>query len=83
MGGHIFSGGFICRWRGHPIGVPSALMGGGKKIYGVRGTPIMALSTTANSGLCCNRIKKKHEVQYPLENLQEKILTLREKVLHR
>ena len=27
-GRFIFSGGFIFRWRGHPIGVASALMGG-------------------------------------------------------
>ena len=74
MGGHIFSGGFIFRWRGHLIEVPFTLMGGDKKIYGVQGTPIMALPTRANSGLCCNRIKKKHEVQYALENLQEKDL---------
>ena len=74
MGGHIFSGGFIFRWRGHLIEVPFTLMGGNKKIYGVQGTPIMALPTRANSGLCCNRIKKKHEVQYALENLQEKDL---------
>ena len=74
MGGHIFSRGFIFRWRGHPKGVSSALMEGGKKIYGVRGTPIMALPTRANSGLCCNRIKKKHEVQYALENSHEKDL---------
>ena len=74
MGGHIFSGGFIFRWRGHHIGVPFALMGGDKKIYGVQGTPIRALTTRKNSVLCCNRIKKKHEVQYALENLQEKDL---------
>ena len=34
----------------------------------------MSLSTTANPGLCCNKIKKKHEFQYALENLQEKDL---------
>ena len=28
-GKFIFSGGFTFRWRGHPIGVASALMGGG------------------------------------------------------
>ena len=35
--------------------------GRGQKNYGVRFTPIMALPTRTNSGLCCNRIKKKHE----------------------
>ena len=43
-------------------------------IHGVGGTPIMPLPTRANTGLCCNRIKKKHELQYGLENLQEKNL---------
>ena len=45
--------------------------GGGKKIHGVGGTPIMPFPTRPNTGLCCNRIKKKHELQYGLENLQE------------
>ena len=31
-GRFIFSGGFIFKWRGHPNGVASALMGGAKKI---------------------------------------------------
>ena len=73
-GRFIFSGGFIFRWRGHPIGVASTLMGRGKKNNGVEGTPIMPLPTSANPCLCCNRIKKKHELQYALENLQEKAL---------
>ena len=34
----------------------------------------MPLPTRANPGLCCNRIKKEHELQYALENLQEKDL---------
>ena len=38
----------------------------------------MPLPTRANRGLCCNRIKKKHELQYALENLQEKALLHRE-----
>ena len=42
---------------------------GGKKIHGVGSTPIMAFPTRANPGLCCNRIKKKHGLQYALENL--------------
>ena len=86
-GRFTFSGGFIFRWRGHPIGVASALTGGGggKKIHGVGGTSIMPLSTRANRGLCCSRIKKKHELQYALENGHKKrILTLQEKaLLHR
>ena len=57
---------FIFRWREHPNGVASALMGGGKQILGLGGTPIMTLSTRANPGLCCNRIKNKHELQYAL-----------------
>ena len=62
-GRFIFSGGFIFRWRGHPIRVVSALMGGGGGFNGVGGTP-MPLHTRANPGLCYNRIKKKHELQY-------------------
>ena len=30
--------------------------------------------TRANPCLCCNRIKKKHELQYALENFVEKDL---------
>ena len=56
-----------------PLGVASTLKGGeAKKVHGVGGTPIMPLPTRANNGLCCNRIKNKHELQYALENLQEK-----------
>ena len=60
----------------------SALMvrrGDGKKIHGAGGTPIMPLLTRTNPGLCCNRIKKKHELQYALENLQEKDLNFTRK----
>ena len=32
----------------------------------------MPLPTRANPGLYCNRIGKKHELQYALEDLQEK-----------
>ena len=78
-GRFIFSGGLIFRWRGHSIGVASALMGEGtgQKISrsGGGGTSIMPLPTRANPGLCCNRIKRRHELQYGLENLQEKDLT--------
>ena len=48
-------------------------------IHGVGGTPIMPLPTRANTGLCCNRIKKKHQLQYGLENLQEKNLNFTRK----
>ena len=46
--------------------------GGGvqQKIHEMGGTPIMPLPTKANPGLCCNRIKKKHELNYALEILQ-------------
>ena len=77
-GRFIFSGGFIFRWRGHPIGVASALMGGGQKIHRAGGTPIMSFSTRANPGLCCKRIKTKR-LQYALENLQEKDLNFTRK----
>ena len=39
----------------------------------------MLLSTRANTGLYCNRIKKKHELQYAMENLQEKDLNFASK----
>ena len=41
----------------------------------------MSLPTRANPGLCCNRIKKTHELQYALENLQEKDLNFTDKFL--
>ena len=82
-GKFIFSGKFIFRWRGHLIGVDSALMaeggGRGEEAHGVGGTLLMSLPTRGNPGLCCNRIKKKHELQYALENLQEKDLNFTRK----
>ena len=39
----------------------------------------MPLSTRANPDLCCNRIKKKHEIKYALENLQENDLNFTRK----
>ena len=36
--------------------------------------------TRANPGLCCNRIKKKHELQNALENLQEQDLNFTRRV---
>ena len=79
-GRFIFSGGFIFRWRGHPIGIASALKGGGQKIHRAGETPIMLFPTRANSGLCCKRIKKK-QLQYALENLQEKDLNFTKKCI--
>ena len=60
---------FLCfdgreRWGGRGGG------GGQQKIHEMGGTPIMPLPTKANPGLCCNRIKKKHELNYALEILQ-------------
>ena len=40
----------------------------------------MPLPTWANPGLCCKRIKKKHELQYALKNLQEKDLNFTKKM---
>ena len=62
-----------------PIGVAFALIGGGKKIHGAGGTPIMPLPTRANPDLCCKKIKKKHELQYALGNLQEQDLNFTRK----
>ena len=57
--------------------------GGGRKNHEVGGTPIMPLPTSANPGLCCNRVKKMQELQYTMENLQEKDLeNLQEKDLN-
>ena len=44
-GRFIFSGGFIFRWRGHHIGVPSALMGGRTKKFMEWEAPQLCLST--------------------------------------
>ena len=64
--------------EGTPYGL-HLLLWGNKKIHGVGGTLIMPLPTRANPGLCCNRIKKKHELQYALENLQGKDLNFTRK----
>ena len=40
----------------------------------------MPLPFRANPGLCCKRIKKKHELQYALKNLQEKDLNFTKKM---
>ena len=40
----------------------------------------MPFPTRANPGLCCKRIKKKHELQYALKNLQEKDLNFTKKM---
>ena len=39
----------------------------------------MPVSTRKNLGLCCKRIKKKHELQYALENIHEKDLNFTRK----
>ena len=75
----IFSGGLIFRWSGHPIELHLLWWEGSKKIHQGGGTPIMPLPTWANPGLCCKRIKKKHKLQYALENLQEKDLNFTRK----
>ena len=40
----------------------------------------MPFPTRENTGLCCKRIKKKHELQYALKNLQEKDLNFTKKM---
>ena len=65
--------------EGTPLGLHLLLWedeggGGVAKNHGVGGTPIIPLPNSANPGLCCNRIKKMQELQYALENLQEKDL---------
>ena len=78
-GRFIFSGGFIFRCRGHPSRAESALMGRGMGNSWSKRHPIMPLPTRANPGLCCNWIKKKHELRYVPENLQEKDLNFTRK----
>ena len=39
----------------------------------------MPLPTRTNPGLCCTRIKRKHELQYALEKVQEKNLNFTRK----
>ena len=43
----------------------------------------MPLLTRTNPGLSCDRIKKKHELQFALENLQEKDLNFTRKGIQR
>ena len=74
-GRFIFSGGFIFRWIGHPVGVASALMGRGTEKF----TEWEAPQSCLFPGLCYKRIKKKYELQYALENLQEKDLNFTRK----
>ena len=89
---HFLRGDFIFQWMGGSFSVGDSFLGGevtplgfyllwwgSKNIHGVGSTSIMPLPTRANPGLCCNRIKKKHELQYALENLQEKDLNFTRK----
>ena len=39
----------------------------------------MPFPTRGNPGLCCKRIKKKHELQFALENVKEKDLNFTRK----
>ena len=71
MGGSFSVGDSFLGGEGTPLGFHLLWWGG---IHGVGGTSIMPLPNRANPGLCCNRSKKKHELQAALENLQEKDL---------
>ena len=80
MRGSFSVGDSFLSGEGTPLGLHLLLWeGAGKKIHGLGGTPIKPLPTRANPVLCCNRIKKKHELQYAMENLQEKDLNFTRK----
>ena len=82
MGGSFSVGDSFLGGEGTLMGLHLLWWGEGgwqQKINGVESTPSMPLPTRANPGLCCNRIKKKHELQYALENLQEKDLNFTRK----
>ena len=87
---HLLRGDFIFQWMGGSHSVGDSFLGGEGTplglhllwlwgIHGVRSTPIMPLPTKANRDLCCNRIKKKHELQFAVENLREKPLNFTRK----
>ena len=77
----IFSGRFIFRWRGHPIGVASTLMGRGKKImeWKVPQSCLFPLMQT----LVCVVTGLKRTMNYNMlwKIYKKKILTLQEKAL--
>ena len=78
MGGSFSVGVSFLGREGTPLALHLLLWeAGGKKIFGMGGTPIMPLPNWANPGLRRNRIKKRNELQYALENLQEKALLRR------
>ena len=80
MRGSFLVGDSFLSGEGTPLGLHLLLWeGASKKIHGLGGTPIKPLPTRANPALCCNTIKKKHELQYALENLQEKDLNFTRK----
>ena len=74
MGGSFSVGDSFLGGEGIPLELHLLRWERGKNIHGAGGTPIMPLLTRENVGLCCKRIKKKHELQYALENLHEKDL---------
>ena len=61
MGASFSVGDLFLSGEDNPLGLHLVLWEGGEN-HRVRGTLIMPLPTRANTGLCCNRIKKKHEL---------------------
>ena len=82
-GSLIFSGEFIFRWRGHPIGIESALIGGEEwqKIHGVGGTPIMPLPTRETLVCVVTGLKRSMNYNMLWKIYKKRILTLQEKAL--
>ena len=89
----IFRGVFIFRWRGHSIGIASALMGalmgegvwgGGKKIHGVVGTTIMPPPLGQILVYVVTGLKRSMNYNMVWKIYKRIILTLQEKtILHR
>ena len=83
-GRFIFSGGFIFRWRGHPSGVASALMGGAKKIIAWE-APQSCLFPLGQTLVCVVKgLKRSMNYNMLWKIYKKRILTLQENaLLHR
>ena len=80
-GRFIFSGGFIFRWRGHPSGVASALMGGAKKIIAWE-APQSCLFPLGQTLVCVVKgLERSMNYNMLWKIYKERILTLQENAL--
>ena len=78
-GRFIFSGWFIFSWRGHPIGVASALMGVGAKKFIEREAPQLCLFPLGKALVCVVKgLKRSMNYNMLCKIYKKRILTLQE-----